>query len=228
MPRGNSKIGVFPGESPHITYTRRLREPALGTPHYKRGVRAGYRGRGRSGRAALKMTPSASPSGSVTKSAWSPIAAPAQLPRNPRRHPERRRPSAAGGISRTTTQMAKARAAGDLSLRLRPGCAQDDAFCVAAGDRRQVRVVPVYRMHFARKACPERSRRGRIFPSSHEHNLVTPDNRMLQELLVITVGIVHAIVRPAAFFSRQRRPRHQQSRQLQIPRLVGSPRFWMS
>ena len=174
------------------------------------------------------MTPSASPPGIVTKSAPLPSPrrrrvlhrCPSPLPRNPRRHPERRRPSAAGGISRTTTQLAKARAAGDRSLRLKPGCAQDDAFCVAAGDRHQVRVVTISRAHFAR--------RGENLPSSHEHHLVAPDDRMLQELLVITVGIVHAIVRPAAFLSRQRRPRHQQSRQLQVPRLVRSPRFWMS
>jgi hypothetical protein len=107
------------------------------------------------------MTPSPLPPGrrpvrALAKSAWSPNAAPSPLPRNSRRHPERRRPSAAGGICRTTTQLAKAGAAGDLSLRLKPGCAQDDALVLPPGTVTQSAWSPSPRRHPSRR--PHNSR----------------------------------------------------------------------
>ena len=53
-----------------------------------------------------------------------------------------------------------------------------------------------------------------------EPNLLPDRHRMLLKLQIIVVRIIRPIMRPPALLSRQRRTRHQQPGNLQIPRLV--------
>src|ERR1700756_2329170 len=70
--------------------------------------------------------------------------------------------------------------------------------------------------------------RSGAFPSSQKNNFFTSDDRMLQELLVIVIGILHAIMRAATLLARQSRTRDQQSGQLQVRGLVRPSSFGMS
>src|SRR5437899_11665832 len=50
---------------------------------------------------------------------------------------------------------------------------------------------------------------------------------MLQEFLVVVIGIIHAVVSTAAFFPSQGGPRYEQCGKMNVSGFMPAPRPWM-